>query len=67
MKITKSQLKQIIKEELEDVLGPDVDEDESEPPHVPSISLEGGADEGRTVMDDVEPYVDELACDGYYR
>jgi len=87
MKITKQQLKQIIKEELllvlegvnpkphprkDETLNPDsmeeqwkviedldVDEDRSEPPHVPSISLE--EEGGRTVMDDVASYVDELA------
>ena len=64
MKITKSQLKQIIKEELEDILNPDsmeedVDEDRSEPPHVPSISL--AEQTGRTVIDDFKKYKADLA------
>ena len=61
MKITKSRLKQIILEEVKEILNPDsmeedVDEDRSEPPHVPQITLE----EERTVADDIKGYVSRI-------
>jgi len=80
MKITKSQLKQIIKEELllvlegvnpkphprKGILNPDsmeedVDEDRSEPPHVPQITLE----EERTILDDIRRYVERIEDSGH--
>ena len=83
MKITKAQLKQIIKEELllalegtnpkphprkkaTEILNPDsmeedVDEDRSEPPYVPQVTLE----EERTVADDIDRYVSRIEKSGY--
>jgi len=68
VKITKSQLKQIIKEELEDILNPDSMEeelDEALPLQSSGWSYEKkDLDEeqtGRTVMDDFERYKADLA------
>tara|TARA_R110000824_G_scaffold133402_2_gene296157 strand:+ start:779 stop:1228 length:450 start_codon:yes stop_codon:yes gene_type:complete len=68
VKITKSRLKQIILEEVKELLNPDsmeedvdVDEDRSEPPYVPQVTLE----EERTVPDDIERYVSRIEDSGH--
>ena len=62
MKITKQQLRQVIIEEVKTILNPDGMEEGNPIPHPAPVGEAAG--DGRTVMDDVAPHMDELAAMG---